>query len=177
MIFYKPLIFIFIYHSSERDVIFHVVNDNEESDLASINNELKPECLCQIKRYDMIEKDEKNFLQKMFILNENRQYEQYYIEFIERIGLKFDIFEKFNNMNNNIEIYLCHHIKKSDFFIFYEFLILYYLPVYKMTIEKFYTVLYFLEYFRVKYDNKLRNAIKIIWYSLMKSNEMIKFRY
>ncbi|TBU20759.1 hypothetical protein CWI38_0026p0090 [Hamiltosporidium tvaerminnensis] len=44
-----------------------------------------------------------------------------------------------------------------------------------MTIEKFYTVLYFLEYFRVKYDNKLRNAIKIIWFSLVKSNEMINF--
>ncbi|TBU00066.1 hypothetical protein CWI39_1799p0010 [Hamiltosporidium magnivora] len=147
---YKPLIFVFIYYSIERDIIFNVVNENEESFIAPI-------------------------IKKMKLEYESRQYKKYTIKFIERICLKFDIYNKTNKINQNIEIYLCHHIKKSDFFIFYEFLILYYLPVYKMTIEKFYTVLYFLEYFRVKYDNKLRNAIKIIWYSLMKSNEMIKF--
>ncbi|TBT99496.1 hypothetical protein CWI36_1956p0010 [Hamiltosporidium magnivora] len=41
-----------------------------------------------------------------------------------------------------------------------------------MTIEKFYTILYFLEYFRVKCDNKLRNAVKNIWCSLVESDEM-----
>ncbi|KAK1348393.1 hypothetical protein LUQ84_002397 [Hamiltosporidium tvaerminnensis] len=41
-----------------------------------------------------------------------------------------------------------------------------------MTIDNFYTILYFLEYFRVKYDNKLRDALKAILYSLVKSNEM-----
>ncbi|TBU01024.1 hypothetical protein CWI36_1461p0010 [Hamiltosporidium magnivora] len=75
-------------------------------------------------------------------------------------------------MNNNIEIYLCYHIKKSDFLIFYEFIISYYLPVHKMTIETFYTISYFLEYLRVDYDNKLRNSIRNIWYSLMESNKM-----
>ncbi|TBT96729.1 hypothetical protein CWI39_3457p0010, partial [Hamiltosporidium magnivora] len=69
----------------------------------------------------------------------------------------------------------CHHIKKSDFLIFYEFIISYYLPVHKMTIKKFYTILYFLEYFRVEYDNKLRNVIKNIWCSLVKSDEMNNF--
>ncbi|TBU20936.1 hypothetical protein CWI38_0008p0090 [Hamiltosporidium tvaerminnensis] len=108
----------------------------------------------------------------MFDRDLNRQYEQHCIEFIERIGLKFDIFEKFDKMNNNIEIYLCHHIKKSDFLIFYEFIISYYLPVHEMTIEKFYTILYLLEYFRVEYDNKLRNAVKNIWCSLVESDEM-----
>ncbi|TBU00486.1 hypothetical protein CWI37_0989p0010, partial [Hamiltosporidium tvaerminnensis] len=171
----KPLIFVFIYYLIERDIILNVVNENEESFIAPIIKKMKLECLCQIKRDKANANYEKNCLERMYVRDSNRQYEQYYIEFIERIGLKFIIFEKFNKMNNNIEIYLCHHIKKSDFVIFYEFLISYYLPVYKMTIEKFYTVLYFLEYFRVKYDNKLRNAIKIIWFSLVKSNEMINF--
>ncbi|TBT98700.1 hypothetical protein CWI36_2271p0010, partial [Hamiltosporidium magnivora] len=175
MLLYKPLIFMFIYYSIERDIIFNVVNENEESYIASINNELKLECLCQIKRDETNEKDEKNCLERMFARDSNRQYEQYYIEFIERIGLKFDIFEKFNNMNNNIEIYLCHHIKKSDFLIFYEFIIYYYLPVHEMTIEKFYTILYFLEYFKVKDDNKLQNVIKSILYSLVESDEMNNF--
>ncbi|KAK1348384.1 hypothetical protein LUQ84_002388 [Hamiltosporidium tvaerminnensis] len=172
---YKPLIFVFIYHSSERDIIFNVVNENKKSFIASINNNLKPECLCQIKRDETNETDEKNCLERMLVRDSNRQYEQYYIEFMERIGLKFDIFEKFNNRNNNIEIYLCHHIKKSDFLIFYEFIISYYLPVHKMTIKKFYTILYFLEYFRVECDNKLRNAVKNIWCSLMESNVMNNF--
>ncbi|TBU04146.1 hypothetical protein CWI36_0806p0010 [Hamiltosporidium magnivora] len=44
-----------------------------------------------------------------------------------------------------------------------------------MIIEKFYTIMYFLEYFRVKHDNKLRNVIKIIWYSLVKSEEINNF--
>ncbi|TBT97824.1 hypothetical protein CWI37_2055p0010 [Hamiltosporidium tvaerminnensis] len=44
-----------------------------------------------------------------------------------------------------------------------------------MTIEKFYTIMHFLEYFRVKHDNKLRNVIKIIWYSLVKSEEINNF--
>ncbi|TBU04081.1 hypothetical protein CWI36_0814p0020, partial [Hamiltosporidium magnivora] len=197
---YKPLIFVFIDHSSERNIIFNVVNknegsdlasinneleleglcqgkrdetnENEDSDLASINNELELECLCQIKRDETDETNEKNCLERMFVRDSNRQYEQYCIEFIERIGLKLDIFEKFNKMNNNIEIYLCHHIKKSDFLIFYEFIISYYFPVHKMTIKKFYTILYFLEYFRVKDDNKLRNVIKSILYSLVESDEM-----
>ncbi|KAK1349140.1 hypothetical protein LUQ84_001821 [Hamiltosporidium tvaerminnensis] len=138
----------------------------------SINNEHKTECLCQIKRDETNENDEKNCLERMLVRDSNRQYEQYCIEFIERIGLKFDTFEKFDNMNNNIEIYLCHHIKKSDFLIFYEFIISYYFPVHEMTNEKFYTILYFLEYFRVKDDNKLRNAVKNIWCSLMESNVM-----
>ncbi|TBU00079.1 hypothetical protein CWI36_1751p0020, partial [Hamiltosporidium magnivora] len=105
----------------------------------------------------------------------NRQYEQYCIKFIERISLKFDIFEKFNKMNNNIEMYLCHYIKKSDFLIFYEFIISYYFPVHKMTIDKFYTILYFLEYFRFESDKKLRNVIKSILYSLVVSDEMNNF--
>ncbi|TBU11236.1 hypothetical protein CWI38_1310p0020 [Hamiltosporidium tvaerminnensis] len=169
---YKPIIFVFIYHSSERDIIFNVVNENDESSIAAINNELKPECLCLIKRDETNENDEKNCLERMFDRDENRQYEQYYIEFIERIGLKFDVFEKFNDTNSNIEIFICHHIRKSDFLTFYEFIITYYLPVHKMTIEKFYSILYFLEYFRIQYDNKLRNAVKNIWISLMESNEI-----
>ncbi|KAK1349427.1 hypothetical protein LUQ84_3582 [Hamiltosporidium tvaerminnensis] len=169
---YKPLIFVFIYYSIERDIIFNVVNENEESYIASIYNEHKPECLCQIKRDETNENDEKNCLERMLVRDSNRQYEQYYIEFIERIGIKFDIFEKFNKINNNIEIYLCHHIKKSDFLIFYEFIISYYFPVHEMTIEKFYTILYFLEYFRVECDNKFRNAVKNIWCSLVQSDEM-----
>ncbi|KAK1347487.1 hypothetical protein LUQ84_003024 [Hamiltosporidium tvaerminnensis] len=175
MLLYKPLIFMFIYYSIERDIIFNVVNENEESYIASINNEHKPECLCQIKRDETNENDEKNCLERMLVRDSNRQYEQYYIEFIERIGLKFDIFEKFDNMNNNIEIYLCHNIKKSDFLIFYEFIISYYLPDDKMTIEKFYTIFYFLEYFKVKDDNKLQNVIKSILYSLVESDEMNNF--
>ncbi|KAK1351096.1 hypothetical protein LUQ84_000369 [Hamiltosporidium tvaerminnensis] len=169
---YKPLIFVFIDHSSERNIIFNVVKENEESDMDSINNEHKPECLCQIKRDETNENDEKKCLERMLVRDSNRQYEQYCIEFIERIGLKFDIFEKFNKINNNIEIYLCHHIKKSDFLIFYEFIISYYFPVHEMTIEKFYTILYFLEYFRVECDNKFRNAVKNIWCSLVQSDEM-----
>ncbi|KAK1348492.1 hypothetical protein LUQ84_002096 [Hamiltosporidium tvaerminnensis] len=172
---YKPLIFVFIYYSIERDIIFNVVNENEESYIASIYNEHKPECLCQIKRDETNENDEKNCLERMLVRDSNRQYEQYCIKFIERISLKFDIFEKFNKMNNNIEMYLCHHIKKSDFLIFYEFIISYYFPVHKMTIDKFYTILYFLEYFRFESDKKLRNVIKSILYSLVVSDEMNNF--
>ncbi|TBU00653.1 hypothetical protein CWI36_1570p0010 [Hamiltosporidium magnivora] len=172
---YKPLIFVYIDPSSERDIMFNVVNENEESYMDSINNELELEGPCQIKRDETNENDEKKCNERMYVRDSNRQYEEYCIEFIERIGLKFDIFEKFNNMNNNIEIYLCHHIKKSNFLIFYKFIISYYFPVHKMTIDKFYTILYFLEYFRIEYDNKLRNVIKIIWFSLVKSDEMNNF--
>ncbi|KAK1347786.1 hypothetical protein LUQ84_002767 [Hamiltosporidium tvaerminnensis] len=172
---YKPLIFMFIYYSSERDIIFNVVNKNVEPYITPIIKKIKLECLCQIKRDEMNENDEKNCLEKMFDKDENKQYKKYTIEITERIGLKFDIFEKFNKINNNVEIFLCHHIKKSDFLIFYEFIISYYLPVHKIKIKKFYTILYLLEYFRVEYDNKLRNAIKIIWFSLMESNEMNNF--
>ncbi|TBU06112.1 hypothetical protein CWI36_0513p0020 [Hamiltosporidium magnivora] len=103
----------------------------------------------------MNENDEKNCLEKMFDKDENRQYKKYTIEITERIGLKFDIFKKFNKINNNVEIFLFTGTK--------------------MKIKKFYTILYLLEYFRVEYDNKLRNAIKIIWFSLMESNEMNNF--
>ncbi|TBU13374.1 hypothetical protein CWI38_0452p0010 [Hamiltosporidium tvaerminnensis] len=111
----------FIYNSIERDIIFNVVNENEESYIALINNELKLECLCQIKREVTIDTDEKNCLERMLVRNSKRQHELYNMEFIKRFGLKFDIFEKFNKINNNVEIFLCHHIKKSDFLIFYEY--------------------------------------------------------
>ncbi|TBT96702.1 hypothetical protein CWI39_3476p0010, partial [Hamiltosporidium magnivora] len=87
---YKPLSFVFIYYSSKRNIIFNVVNENEESDMDSINNDLKPKCLYQIKRDETNANYEKNCLERMFVRDSNRQYEQYCIEFIERIGLKFD---------------------------------------------------------------------------------------
>ncbi|TBT99097.1 hypothetical protein CWI37_1468p0010 [Hamiltosporidium tvaerminnensis] len=74
-----------------------------------------------------------------------------------------------------IKIFLCDHIKKSEFLIFYEFLISYYLLNNKMTIDKFYTILYFLEYFRVKQDDKLRNLMKMILYSLSISDDIKHF--
>ncbi|TBU01124.1 hypothetical protein CWI36_1432p0020, partial [Hamiltosporidium magnivora] len=119
----------FIYYSSERDIIFNVVNKNVEPYITLIIKKIKLECLCQIKRDEMNENDEKNCLEKMFDKDENKQYKKYTMKITERIGLKFDIFEKFNKINNTIEIFLCDHIKKSDFLIFYEFIISYYLPV------------------------------------------------
>ncbi|TBU10268.1 hypothetical protein CWI38_1890p0020 [Hamiltosporidium tvaerminnensis] len=86
----------------------------------------------------------------MFIRNEDKQYDTCIIRSIEKIGLKFEIFENFYAVNSNIEIFFCHHIKKSEVLLFYEFLISYYFPHYKMTIDMLYTILWFLEYFRAK---------------------------
>ncbi|TBT98571.1 hypothetical protein CWI36_2328p0020, partial [Hamiltosporidium magnivora] len=72
--FYKPIILVFIYHSSERDIIFNVVNENEEFSIASTIKKIKLECLCRIKRDEMNENEEKNCLEKMLVRDSNRQY-------------------------------------------------------------------------------------------------------
>ncbi|TBT99624.1 hypothetical protein CWI36_1909p0010 [Hamiltosporidium magnivora] len=84
--------------------------------------------------------------------------------------------ENLNEKNTSIEIFLCHHIKEAEFLIFYDLLISYYLQDDKMTIHKFYTLLYFLEYFRIKQNNKLRNVLKTILYSLAKSDDIKHFK-
>ncbi|TBT98009.1 hypothetical protein CWI37_1954p0010 [Hamiltosporidium tvaerminnensis] len=77
-----------------------------------------------------------------------------------------------SNENLNVEIFLCHHIKEFEFSIFYKFIISYCLLDKSMTIEKFYTILYFLEYLRVKYDFTLRSCVKMIWNSLAQSKDI-----
>ncbi|TBU03160.1 hypothetical protein CWI37_0345p0010 [Hamiltosporidium tvaerminnensis] len=146
-------ILVFINSSNERDIIFNLVKDNKESDFKSVIDEIKPECMCQYQRS-----------------NENKQYNKYIISNFEKNLFKFDKFGKLNEKNTSVEIFLCHHIKEAEFSIFYDVLISYYLQDDKMTNDRFYTVLYFLEYFRIKQNNKLRNVLKTILYSLAKSD-------
>ncbi|TBU16547.1 hypothetical protein CWI38_0296p0020 [Hamiltosporidium tvaerminnensis] len=80
----------------------------------------------------------------------NTEYNQYILYNTENIELKFDNFDKIGNENLNDGIFLY----KS------------------MTIEKFYTILYFLEYLRVKYDFTLRSCVKMIWNSLDQSKDL-----
>ncbi|TBU03689.1 hypothetical protein CWI37_0250p0010 [Hamiltosporidium tvaerminnensis] len=100
------------------------------------------------------------------------EYDKYIFEDIEISCLKFDIFPNLDIKNSTQEIFLCRHITTSDFEIFYRFIISYYFLYEKMTIESFYTILYFLEYLRVQYDNKLRKVLILIFLSLSQSTEL-----
>ncbi|TBU03710.1 hypothetical protein CWI39_0919p0010, partial [Hamiltosporidium magnivora] len=177
-LFHKLLflsILIFIKHSSERNVRFNIPYNYEESCSNILLKETKPKCWCQIQRSSIFDTDEVEYCKNFSRKDKNVQYDEYVISDVEKLNLKFDTFYKFNNINSNLEIFLCDHVKKSEFLIFYEFLISYYLLNYKMTIDKFYTILYFLEYFRVKQDDKLRNLMKMILYSLSISDDIKHF--
>ncbi|KAK1348495.1 hypothetical protein LUQ84_002099 [Hamiltosporidium tvaerminnensis] len=108
--------------------------------------EFSTKCLCQIKRDMLNERDESIYIEKMAIRNVNWQYDKYTIKNFERIGFEFGVFERFKDISENTEIFLCEHIMKVDFLVFYEYLLSYNFPVYRMTLEKFYTLMYFLEY-------------------------------
>ncbi|TBU19998.1 hypothetical protein CWI38_0156p0020 [Hamiltosporidium tvaerminnensis] len=166
-------ILFFVYYSSERDIVFNVLIDNKDIYSNSIVTET--ECLCQIKRGSILDTKVIDCFKKMLFRNENRQYNQYIIKDTDKFSHNFEPFEKLKDMNSNIEIFLCQHIKESDFLIFYSVLISCYLMNEEINIHKFYTILYFIEYFRIKLDNILRNIIKTILYSLANSNNIIHF--
>ncbi|TBU02969.1 hypothetical protein CWI36_1012p0010 [Hamiltosporidium magnivora] len=177
-LFHKLLflsILIFIKHSSERNVRFNIPYNYEESCSDILLKETKPKCWCQIQRSSIFDTNEVEYFENFTRKDKNVQYDEYVISDVEKLNLKFDTFYEFNDINSNLEIFLCDHIKKSEFLIFYEFLISYYLLNNKMTIDKFYTILYFLEYFRVKQDDELRNLIKMILYSLTISDDIKHF--
>ncbi|TBU11433.1 hypothetical protein CWI38_1208p0020, partial [Hamiltosporidium tvaerminnensis] len=162
-------ILVFINSSNERDIIFNLVKDNKESDFKLVIDETKPKCMCQYQRSSILEeKNEKK--------NQKIQNNTYIISNFEKNLFKFDKFGNLNDNNPSIEIFHCHHIKEADFLIFYDILISYYLQDDKMTNDRFYTVLYFLEYFRIKQNNKLRNVLKTILYSLAKSDDIKHFK-
>ncbi|TBU04235.1 hypothetical protein CWI39_0837p0010 [Hamiltosporidium magnivora] len=108
----------------------------------------------------------------LMAVDSNTEYNQYILYNTENIELKFDTFDRIGNENLNVEIFLCHHINESEFSIFDEFINSYNSPDKSMTIEKFYTILYFLEYLRVKYDFTLRSCIKMILNSLAQSKDI-----
>ncbi|TBU04644.1 hypothetical protein CWI36_0733p0010 [Hamiltosporidium magnivora] len=108
----------------------------------------------------------------LMAVDSNTEYNQHILKNIENIELKFDTFDRIGNENLNVEIFLCHHINESEFSIFDEFINSYNSPDKSMTIEKFYTILYFLEYLRVKYDFTLRSCIKMILNSLAQSKDI-----
>ncbi|TBU02288.1 hypothetical protein CWI39_1191p0010, partial [Hamiltosporidium magnivora] len=163
-------IFVFINSSNERDIIFNLVKDNKESDFKLVIDETKPKCMCQYQRSSILEEKNEKKIRKLCIRDENKEYNKYIISNFEKNLFKFDKFGNLNDNNPSIEIFLCHHIKEADFLIFYDLLISYYLQDDKMTIDKFYTVLYFLQYFRIKQNDKRRNVLKTILYSLAKSD-------
>ncbi|KAK1349108.1 hypothetical protein LUQ84_001789 [Hamiltosporidium tvaerminnensis] len=157
------------------NVVFNTLNDTKETICELMYKQFSTKCFNKIKRDVLPERNDSIYIEKMAIGNVNWQYDKYTIKNIERIGLEFGVFERFKDISENVKIFLCKHIMKVDFLAYYEHLLSYNFPVYRITIEKFYTIIDFLEYLRVKHDNKLRNVIKIIWYSLVKSEEINNF--
>ncbi|TBU02154.1 hypothetical protein CWI37_0542p0020 [Hamiltosporidium tvaerminnensis] len=136
---------------------------------------MKYQYMCDIRR-DMYAKTpgiEQN--SQLFKRITNRNYIKYTLQDIEKIGIKFDIIDTFISKNTDREIFLCNHIQKFEFLYFLDFLMSYYLPKREMTINKFYSILYFLEYLRVGDDNNLHNSIKIILFSLSQSKDIEYF--
>ncbi|TBU01850.1 hypothetical protein CWI39_1292p0020 [Hamiltosporidium magnivora] len=162
----------FVCNSSERDVIVYVARDSQEHFLNLNIREAKTECFCQTKRDDREKTMEIELIKYLFDKENGIEYDKYIIEDIEISGLKFDIFPNLDIKNSTQEIFLCRHITTSNFKIFYSFIISYYFLYEKMTIESFYTILYFLEYLRVQYDNKLRKVLILIFLSLSQSTEL-----
>ncbi|TBU21030.1 hypothetical protein CWI38_0001p0010 [Hamiltosporidium tvaerminnensis] len=165
-------ILLFMSYSAERDVTFNVLSSHEELCSSSSVVDTDFECLCRLKRDSVCIKKEVEYIQKLLIRDENKNYIKYVIKDLEKINLNFILFTKLNDNNSNIEIFLCNHIKNSEFIIFYEFLKSNALPDEKMTVDRFYTILYFLEYFRVEYDDRLRNILRLSLSNLEKSTDI-----
>ncbi|TBU07478.1 hypothetical protein CWI39_0312p0050 [Hamiltosporidium magnivora] len=165
-------ILLFMSYSAERDVTFNVLSSHEELCSSSSVVDTDFECLCRLKRDSVCIKKEVEYIQKLLIRDENKNYIEYVIKDLEKINLNFILFTKLNDNNSNIEIFLCNHIKNSEFIIFYEFLKSNVLPDEKMTVDRFYTILYFLEYFRVEYDDRLRNILRLSLSNLEKSTDI-----
>ncbi|TBU04073.1 hypothetical protein CWI36_0815p0020 [Hamiltosporidium magnivora] len=166
------LILIFACNSSERDEIVYVAQDIQEHFLNLDITATKTDCFCRIKRDVRDKTIEIEHIKYLLASINNIKYQKYIIEDIEIFGLKFDIFQNLNAEKSNQEIYLCPHITTSEFKIFYRVIMSYYFAHEKMTIESFYTILYFLEYLRVQYDDKLRKFLISIFFSLSQSTEL-----
>ncbi|TBU04582.1 hypothetical protein CWI37_0116p0060 [Hamiltosporidium tvaerminnensis] len=95
-----------------------------------------------------------------------------YTEHLFSRNKEIEISNKLNVQNSNQEIFLCNHIKALEFELFYSFLIFFYISHEKITIDGFYTILYLLKYFKVQCDNKLRDVLKNIFVSLLRSNDI-----
>ncbi|TBU13057.1 hypothetical protein CWI38_0544p0030 [Hamiltosporidium tvaerminnensis] len=70
---------------------------------------MKAKCPSQINRDKMNKKPEKYLTEKMFIRDKVRKYYTCIIESIDIIGLNFELFENFNDLESNIEIFLYHN--------------------------------------------------------------------
>ncbi|TBU07659.1 hypothetical protein CWI36_0244p0020 [Hamiltosporidium magnivora] len=108
-------ILFFVYYSSERDIVFNVLKDNKDIYSNSIATET--ECLCQIKRGSILDTKVIDCFKEMLFRNENMQYNQYVIKDTAKFSHSFEPFEKLKDMNSNIEIFLCQHIKDINLFI------------------------------------------------------------
>ncbi|TBU12826.1 hypothetical protein CWI38_0612p0010 [Hamiltosporidium tvaerminnensis] len=159
-----------ISQSRERDVILHFVKSHIES--SSNSKEIQRKCFCQKKRATTDEEIEFHCIEQMFAESKTTEYKKFVLHDIHRLSLKFEVLDKAKVENSTQQIFLCHHIKKHEFEIFYRFIISYYMFRDDTKIDEFYTILYFLEYFRVKYDNMLKKALMIIFISLSKSKAM-----
>ncbi|TBU01139.1 hypothetical protein CWI39_1473p0030 [Hamiltosporidium magnivora] len=149
------LILIFACNSSERDVIVYVAQDIQEHFLNLDITATKTDCFCRIKRDVRDKTIEIEHIKYLLASNNSIKYQKYIIEDIEIFGLKFDIFQNLNAEKSNQEIYLCPHITTSEFKIFYRVIMSYYFAHEKMTIESFYTIVYFLEYLRDNVVDKI----------------------
>ncbi|TBT98691.1 hypothetical protein CWI39_2318p0010, partial [Hamiltosporidium magnivora] len=147
-----------ISQSRERDVILHF--------------KYKENVFVRKKRASTDEEIEFNCIEQMFAKSKTTEYKKFVLHDIHRLSLKFEVLDKANVENSTQQIFLYHHIKKHEIEIFYRFIISYYMFRDDTKIDEFYTILYFLEYFRVKYDNMLKKALMIIFISLSKSKAM-----
>ncbi|TBU02568.1 acyltransferase [Hamiltosporidium tvaerminnensis] len=154
----------------EIDVILHFVKSHIES--SSNSKEIQRKCFCQKKRATTDEEIEFHCIEQMFAESKTTEYKKFVLHDIHRLSLKFEVLDKAKVENSTQQIFLCHHIKKHEIEIFYRFIISYYMFRDDTKIDEFYTILYFLEYFRVKYDNMLKKALMIIFISLSKSKAM-----
>ncbi|TBU11816.1 hypothetical protein CWI38_1029p0020 [Hamiltosporidium tvaerminnensis] len=166
------IFFVFIRNSKQKDIIFYVAKENKEQISGLNNHESKNECICRIRRKFDDESTEADAVEQIFIRDTNIEYNQYTLYNIEKIEFKFETLDTINEDNQNIEIFLCHHVKKSEFLIFHRFIVSYNSQEESMTIVKFYNILYFLEYLRVKYEDILQKCLEKILFSLAEAQEI-----
>ncbi|TBU00683.1 hypothetical protein CWI36_1562p0020 [Hamiltosporidium magnivora] len=166
------IFFVFIRNSKQKDIIFYVAKDNKAQISGLNNHESKNECICRIRRKFDDESTEADAVEQIFIRDTNIEYNQYTLYNIEKIEFKFETLDTINEDNQNIEIFLCHHVKKSEFLIFHRFIVSYNSQEESMTIVKFYNILYFLEYLRVKYEDILQKCLEKILFSLAEAQEI-----
>ncbi|TBU08407.1 hypothetical protein CWI39_0187p0030 [Hamiltosporidium magnivora] len=167
------IIFVFIRNSKQKDIIFYVAKENKEQISGLNNHESKNECICRIRRKFDGESTEAEAVEQISKRDTNVEYNQHTLYNIEKTEFKFETLDTINEDNQNIEIFLCHHVKESEFLNFHRFIVSNNSQEEEsMTIVKFYNILYFLEYLRVTYEDILQKCLKKILFSLAEAKEI-----